>query len=67
MRRLPAANPWLMAAISWAVAVGSVLGGYAVWMRWRGEPLRWDLMREAALMVLPVALFMAWRDRNRKK
>ncbi len=56
-----------MALLSWVGATGLVAGGYAVWTYAQGQTFRWDLMRDAALMVGPVAAFLAWRDSRRPK
>ncbi|MFZ5817992.1 MAG: hypothetical protein ACOY93_22295 [Bacillota bacterium] len=57
-------NPWLAALLSWALATGLVTGGYAIWLYSQGQPMRWNLVGEAALIAVPLALFRAWRDRG---
>lgn len=67
MRQKPTTNPWVMALVSWAIATAVVSGGYIAFMLLRGEPVQWSLVRDAALMVVPIALFLGWRDRMRRK
>lgn len=57
-------NPWLVALVSWAGAVAAVTIVYGIWLLSQGKPMRWDLIGEAALIVAPLALIKAWRDRN---
>lgn len=56
-----------MAAVSWLVASTVVGGGFIVYSLSQGQPIRWDLIRDAALMVAPIALFIGWRDSRRKR
>lgn len=60
-------NPWLVALLSWALATGLVAGVYAVWQVSQGKVAHWSIVRDAALMAAPIALFRAWRDRARKE
>lgn len=56
-----------MAVVSWLVASTLVGGGFIVYSLYQGQSIRWDLIREAALMVAPIALFIGWRDSRRKR
>ncbi|MDF2627515.1 MAG: hypothetical protein K0R39_1346 [Symbiobacteriaceae bacterium] len=62
MRRLMTGSPWVAAAISWLLATGLVSGGYTLWLLKSGKPTDWTILRDAALMAAPLALFRAWRD-----
>lgn len=67
MSRPGRVNPWLAAVLAWLLASGLIALFYAIWMKIEGEPLRWDLVGEAALAVIPLALFLAWRERRRER
>lgn len=58
-------RPALMALGAWAGGTILVIGGYALWTAAKGAEFRWDLARDAALMTLPLAVVLAWRDRQR--
>jgi|GEM_PF-2859696 len=58
-------NPWLAALLSWALATGLVTAVYALWLRSQGQTIEWELVGEAAMIAAPLALFRAWRDRER--
>lgn len=58
-------KPWLVALVSWVLATGLVVGGYGVYKASQGEPFRWDMAKEAAVIGAVFALFRAWRDRDR--
>lgn len=60
-------SSWIMAVVSWLVASTLVGGGFIVYSLYQGQSIRWDLIREAALMVAPIALFIGWRDSRRKR
>lgn len=60
-------NPWWMAIVSWAVASVLVGGGFILYSLYQGRSIPWDLVRDAALMVAPIALFIGWRDSRRKR
>jgi RsiW-degrading membrane proteinase PrsW (M82 family) len=55
-------SPWVAALLSWALATGLVTAVYTAWRLSQGKPMRWDLVGEAALIAVPLALFRAWRD-----
>lgn len=57
-------NRWVAAFLSWALATGLVTGFYAIWLLSQGQKMRWDLVGEAAMIAIPLALFRAWRDRS---
>lgn len=61
------ANPWLAAAVAWSLASGMIAVFYAIWMKAAGQPFRWDLVGEAALAVVPLAVLLAWLDRRRER
>ncbi len=65
MNRPGRVNPWLAAVLSWALATGLVTAIYAIWLRSQGQSIAWELVGEAALIAAPLALFRAWRDRER--
>lgn len=60
-------NPWLSALLSWMLATVLVGGIYTAWQASTGQPVRWDLLKDAALIGIPFALINAWRDRKRKE
>lgn len=60
-------SPWVMAGVSWLVASTLVGGSFILYSLYQGQPIRWDLIREAALMVAPIALFIGWRDSRRRR
>lgn len=57
-------SPWLAALASWALATGLVTAAYAIWRFSQGKSMRWDIVGEAALIAIPLALFRAWRDKR---
>ncbi|MGE5673065.1 MAG: hypothetical protein ACM3XM_04140 [Mycobacterium leprae] len=67
MRERLRKSPWLSALFAWVVAIGLVTVGYWVWLRSQGLPMRWDLLRDAALIGIPFALVNVLRDRRRKE
>lgn len=57
-------NPWAAAALSWVLATGLATAGYAVWQLSQGKAMNWQMVGEAAVIALPLALFRAWRDKR---
>lgn len=57
-------TPWVAAFVAWALATGLVTAVYAAWRLSQGKPMRWDLVGEAMVIAVPLALFRAWRDRR---
>lgn len=67
MRKLAAVNPWVAGVLSWLIATGLVSGVYMIWTVTRGQTVNWTIVRDAALMAAPLALFRAWRDSGRRE
>lgn len=67
MGRLDLKNPWVAAFFAWLVASALVAGVFAAWQYAHGQPIKWEVIRDASLIVAPLALFRAWRDRGRKE
>lgn len=55
-------NPFVAAFLAWALATGLVTAVYTIWLYSQGQRMRWNLVGEAALIAIPLALFRAWRD-----
>ncbi|HYF91582.1 MAG TPA: hypothetical protein VD969_05010 [Symbiobacteriaceae bacterium] len=66
MRKFLAGSPWGAAFLSWFLAAGIVSGVYLLWVTLRGGVIQWSIIRDAALMAAPIALFRAWRDSGRR-
>jgi hypothetical protein len=62
MRRLMTGSPWVAAGISWLLATVLVSAVYTLWQVKSGKPADWLILRDAAVMAAPLALFRAWRD-----
>jgi len=60
-------NPWVAAVSAWVLATVLVTGAFTAWQYAHGQPIRWDFIRDAALIAAPLALFRAWRDRGRRE
>lgn len=60
-------NPWLLALVSWAGAVGLVVVLYVVYKSWHHEVVNWILVRNAAGIGALLALLNAFRDWRRSK
>lgn len=58
-------SPWVTALLTWALATGLVSAVYAAWRLSQGKEMRWDLVGEASLFAIPLALFGAWRETRR--
>jgi len=59
-------RPWIHALIAWAGATVLIGGGYLIWATAMGQPILWETLRDAAMITIPLALVLAWRDRNRR-
>lgn len=57
-------NKWVVALLSWVLALAIVVVAYAAWQYTHGRPLQWDVVRDSAIFTAPMALLMAFRDRK---
>jgi hypothetical protein len=67
MREPRMINPWLAALISWAAATAVISVCYVTWRLVIKQPIHWDLLQKASLIVIPIALYRAWRDSRAPK